>query len=352
MDQLRVGLLGLFALVAAVSCSSSNESGADPSGGDDNTQPVSEELHAACQLVADTWCRRLEECSPLDLERFYATPAICQAAALDECEKRLALDAVSQDPKGPRNIAAKLESTACSVIVAATWTPQYTDQPGSRAIGAACRLGIQCDSLYCQTSPGADCGTCAVQPNLEEHENEPCWSDGAGAATVYGCGVPGLVCQDSTRVCLLPRVGDPCIQPESSGYSDSQRCGNELECHEGTCIEPRGFGESCTATDDRCMRRAGLACNEQSVCAVADRGPAHVQGKCGGLPENGGGSCGYDDLCTYADPNGDNDIPGNCVPKPIVGLGDACDTLHPCPYAMSCISGTCQTSPWAASACR
>jgi hypothetical protein len=57
--------------------------------------------------------------------------------------------------------------------------------------------------------------------------------------------------------------------------------------------------------------------------------------------------CGYLDGCDQPGP----DTPGDCVPAEQLGFGDPCqvaegDPLGPCPLAMSCIDGKCQTRPW------
>ena len=322
------------------------EAGDGPASAAPSTGQITPALSAACEHVANTWCQRLAECSPLELYDFYGAGASCQAATKDECETRLTMAGVNSDPQGPNAIATQLEGMRCYQISSWIWFVDYSDLPGLNPEGAACRFDMQCASLFCDTPPDASCGTCSALPNVEEHVDEPCYV-GQG---FYTCVTPGLTCQLSTETCVLPpKLGEPCIDDGPGLTSAWDLCaGTGLECHAGVCVEPLAYGEPCTQQDDRCSLQAGLSCGADSLCAIA--GPPHLQGECGPFSE-GPGTCGYLDICTYEDPNGNNDAPGDCQPRREIGFGDTCSEQGPfarCPFAMSCLDGTCQTSLWLA----
>lgn len=302
------------------------------------------ELQAACQRVADVRCARFAECSPTYLGQFYGTEATCQAAVADECQTWLTIDGANSDPEGPSAVATQLEEMSCSEVLARRdrYWMEYSNLPGTKPQGADCDFDAQCGSLDCQISLARRCGTCGPAPSAQEHVGEPCYVVGDSS----WCAVPGRFCEQVTKTCLpMPQLGDACADPESYPFG---YCGDAgLECHEGVCGEPLGFGESCTTEDDKCSRAAQLACNERSVCDVAT--PAHVEGLCGGFigtyPP-----CGYMDVCNRPNPES-NDGPGNCEPKELLGFGDPCRTAGTsglnggCPSAMTCLDGICQGWP-------
>jgi hypothetical protein len=252
----------------------------------------------------------------------------------------------STDPRGPRSIAAKVTAMPCYEVVAATWTLPFTDVPGTLPEGGQCWSDMQCSSGWCDVLPLDVCGACGVPPSVDEYLDQPCTVYEGKDVTGFHCGSPELWCEQATLTCRRrPRAGDPCIDNRPA-YPEFDCADTGLTCHDGICVEPLDFGEACDPANDLCNPDAGATCGADGTCAIV--GPAHLEGECGPFSQ-GDGYCGWDDICTYIDPTGNNDEPGYCAPDPKTGFGDPCSAEDPfkqCPLTLDCINGTCQTPPW------
>lgn len=154
----------------------------------------------------------------------------------------------------------------------------------------------------------------------------PCagmWAGTQPAGAACGFDVESFTCAPGTA-CVLDvtfcgtceRVvadGEPCDQ-------DGVTCGRESLCDSGFCVARRRVGQSC-GPDDRCV--LGATCADDNVC----RGPAYV-----GVD----GACDFDHRCPYAA----TCIAGTC--RATAGLDEECDDSTPCH------SGSCHVDPQSA----
>jgi hypothetical protein len=195
---------------------------------------------------------------------------------------------------------------------------EYSDTPGTLAVGEPCLLGTQCSTLWCSgtgvvTSAGtiandaAACGTCAERITV-----------GATCNVATDACVHGASCFDGACR-ALGQQGVACAQ-----RSD---CSFPLVCtSQGTCGPVEWLGDPCETAAD-CAN--DMACDPSTSLCVADTFNLPGQA-CDGVAERC--ELGLCDTST-----------GLC--PPVVQDGAACDPTDPTtlcnPYA-TCFRNTCQ----------
>ncbi len=171
--------------------------------------------------------------------------------------------------------------------------------------GDACVMG-RCDAnAYCGQTP--DGGVCfeKVARGL------PCVSDTQCTA--------GSVCDTQSLSCVasVVDVNGPC--------SERQTCASGLICAGltantvGLCVKPRGFGETCTRSEE---------CQAHLACTVADGG----YGECDSRGETGAPCFSARDCSVFM-----TCLKGACAPRPMTG--------QPCSPQTPCLWGACTPMP-------
>lgn len=257
-----------------------------------------------CARLAEAFCARLSTCAPAALSNGLTGG---RAVGADRCVARVTL-ACEGWRATPDLGATAAQVDACRAEVAAASCGEvgwryFTDGPvcdawprGRRTVGAACRLGAQCDSGQCSYGRDRACGTCSS-------------------------GVSGFT----------QRVGEAC---------DSRRfCRYWLNCEDGRCAERAGEGAPCTGDGD-CDPSRGLGCNRTAGRCVR-RPVAPAGGACLSQivfdPANPvSAMCEEDHVCRNRNDFGQ----GRCMP--LADDGAACESYEPsCAYPARCQAGRC-----------
>jgi hypothetical protein len=325
------GLIAVVGLGLVVGCGatkhnadeSEGAAGKAGSGVPDSTEgPSAEELLEACSQLAESWCEKIEACSPALLASSYGISSDTGASSCVNTERDRCVDWFSNVPGVANSVEAVLAASPTTCAEAFEHSAPYrTGAQGEQVRGQACAWDEQCASGYCARAADSLCGKCDfVPPGVEPQPGQPCTND--------ACPQP-LLCHE--QICKRwPSEGEPCLeQGPTPGPFDF--CGSGLQCVAGSCVTPLFFGDACNAAEDRCSTYSGLAC-QAGKCGLAT--PFHVEGPCGGYPPSGA-KCGAGDTCVYP-PDAFEDTPGQCQPTRS-GFGAPCGATTDCPSGMACL---------------
>ncbi len=209
---------------------------------------------AACADFAYAFCTHLSQCSPTLVQLRYIDEPTCEANQTASC--------VASVNAGSSGATPTYEET-CSQVLSTKWTcadfldyvnapPECATPSGRLANGSPCALFGQCQSAFCATTIGNNCGVCAAPPNA-----------GDSCATTGSCG-RGLDC--SNGVCVdFASLGNAC--------GTSQPCAEGLGCANGTCqTETEVANQPCEGTENAlCDFATGLVCNTMSsICQTVE----------------------------------------------------------------------------------
>ncbi len=285
----------LLALVACGARSSLHE----PDLATDAIVPAS-----PCARLAETLCARLQQCAPAALSNGLTEG---RAIGVDACVGRVTLAcdgwrAASDLAATPDRVdacRAEVNAASCGEV---GWR-YFTDGPpcdawprGTRAMGAACRVGAQCASGQCSFGRDRGCGTCS------------------------SAGTPPT-----------QRVGETC--------GNGQPCRYWLRCEAGVCVERVGLGEACGGDSD-CDPSQGLACDRTARRCIR-RPVSPTDGSCLSQivtdpTRPASPMCEERHVCRNRNDFGQ----GRCAP--LVADGAACESYEaPCAYPARCQGGRC-----------
>lgn len=282
------------------------------SGGDDGANAgvtgVGPEVTQACGAYAESFCGRVQRCSPESLDMYGDDANNCRAAVAAGCELEHALPDVGLTPQATRDCAAAIDTGACD-----EFQFEACDDPvGQRQSGQACADDLQCASLSCAPEPGEMCGTCR---DASLGAGDDCANTGPACE-------PGLFCWAGSCRELIP-IGGTC--------TDQDLCEGLHPCINGVCTLAASGGEPCTAGD---------YCAPFFVCEAGTCQRSEL------LEPKPGSACGYDAAasCGFGYYCAGEGTTGTCQPQAMEG--------QPCgPYILStdgclppfeCTGGTCQ----------
>jgi hypothetical protein len=283
--MLRAGLLlavGVVASVALAACGSCSSSTAHGTGGGDSEGPadvfvdLGPSPSQACQAYATAFCGRLESCTPFYLQAAYGDTATCVQRMAKGCMPALVANGSKVTPALMVGCATAVESQTCDEALD-NQQPSACDVPGTLPMWAACGVGSQCQTGYCNMTSGL-CGSCVPRVGA----SAKCIVDADCSAT--------LVCHMGT--CVGPGIaGAPC--------GTASPCMRTLTCIGAKCVAPVPVGGPCSAPTD-CDGAHGAFCNPQTkTCAqtqmAADGYPCGFVATDGGVIAvacAGGESCG------------------------------------------------------------
>jgi hypothetical protein len=241
----------------------------------------------ACSDYAYAYCNKLVTCSPTLLVERYPDLRTCFNLQNDNC-----VNAIGSSTGG----ATALAREGCSQALPG-WDcddflfynnppPSCTLLTGTATNGNACGFDSQCQSGFCQITPGSLCGAC-----------QPALSPGAPCTNLVSCALVALFCSGTTGQCTAhSTVGQAC--------DSLHDCVNGLGCVMGVCQNGVSVpGATCISPPNGpgCDLRVGLECNGMTgTCA-----PVQLAGygqPCGFLSEEevpcaAGGTC-IDGVCT------------------------------------------------------
>ncbi|MGO9837691.1 MAG: hypothetical protein ACLP1X_26185 [Polyangiaceae bacterium] len=257
-----------------------------------------------------------------------------RARFVTECGSWLALSDVNLTAAAFESCAEQVQATdACRFNGAIPLCPELnaTGSTGSRAAGAFCSAGLQCESGVCPYDGGyaaSACGACAsFVPPGQPCSGNVCASTadclgspavctpltfGAAAGSICGeatfCGA-GLYCSTTGVCALVGAQGAPCTSNEA--------CAAHLDCVSGTCQPPGEVGAACPD---------GASCDPSLLCPNTTMQCTVITWASAGQP------CGGDTLCLVGDCQTSNCpqvIPDG---QPCTGedLGPICDAFATC----------------------
>jgi hypothetical protein len=260
-----------------------------------------------------------------------------RARFLTYCGSWLALPDVKLTAEALESCAAQVQATdACRFSGAVALCPELngTGSTGSRAAGAPCSAGLQCQSGVCPYAGGyaaSACGACASFVPV----GQPC-SGSECAATADCVGSPavctaltfgvasGLSCGEASTCaaglyCSPSHVCTP-VGAQGAACASNNACAAHLDCVSGICQPPGGVGAACPD---------GSSCDSALICAST---------QCTAVAwASAGQPCGADALC----------LVGNCVTNTcpqIIPDGKPCSGNVPgptCDAFATCTNGVC-----------
>lgn len=300
-------------------------SGAPTDSGGSISDDPREPLLGACTQLGEKWCERIEACSPAELASRYGASAFPGVTSCVATERDRCFDWFSTIQGVANSVEAVLAAAPTSCAEAFDYYPPYrTGEAGGLARGRSCLWDEQCSTGFCARNFEAQCGSCDFPaPGPEPQPGQAC-PDGACPAP-FAC--HEMICK------VRPDEGQPCLQ-FGTVPSPIDFCAEGLLCAAGTCVAPLFFGAACATDDDHCDVLHGLTC-QQGKCELAT--PLHVEGPCGGYPNNQG-SCGAGDTCVFIGNPAFDDRPGRCQPRK-TGAGSACTGPTDCPSGLQCVPG-------------
>jgi len=270
----------------------------------------------ALATYADAICNLFDTCAPFMLGYLYGDLQNCidryvaggRAAVLPDAPGvgRSAGDVIA--------CADALSTMTCEELYAGGRDTACPSIAGTLSDGEGCFSDLQCATGFCDRS--GDCGTCAPRLALGD-----------------GCEVANVGCDDD-QTCTAPTMADPttCTATAGEGESCSAAvvCRGNLYCHEGSCEQPGGDGDSCDGGDGSCNGLLGLECSGgtcQTALTLADVGEACGIVGSSYVPCRGTAYC--------------DDATSKCVAKLDDGAGCVAGATNQCKYYASCRNDVC-----------
>jgi hypothetical protein len=277
-----------------------------------------------CLEYARTLCARQIECSAVLGKYQSANLEQCQSIAAQNCQLATRSPDSNWTQDAATGCAHAMAAASCDVVLAGP-RPKECLPPGTRALGATCADGFQCQSLYCSRPSARECGTCA-----------PLAKEGEACGLTSPCQA-GLQCAGTGQCAPLRNKDEVC----DANFS----CQPTLACSNGTC-QPPTIGQSCAGVSDYCSTEALLTCSTGTLtCQPINYAVSKIGDSCGVDYLNGA----YIDCepGAYCKPGGSQTF-GVCAALP--REGQACAIVNSgsgtvyqlCQSPSTCISGTCQ----------
>jgi hypothetical protein len=291
---------------------------------------------AACLDYAQTYCSRLQTCSPSALLLDFGTQQTCQERMAANCPNEFVAPGAAVTPIGLANCARARARQTCTEFL--TDRPLECYWQGALSDGAPCEYDSQCQSSACYRTNGW-CGTCQPRVGLGA-SCDPTQVKCASGLLCADANCSGGVCQPSSQwTCTRP-------VPASGSCVSPNQCVGTVICLHGTCTTGKQLGESCQALDE-CDLYKGLYCSSNasgSAYTCTQIKYASTGQACDYLS---GVLCVANGTCRGAD-GGPNDI-GTCSAAAVDG--QPCDPVTRCLAPVLCVGGTCW-SPVPPSSCR
>ncbi len=277
----------------------------------DSTTPL--DPGQACDAVATAMCDKLNQCAPTELLTLYGDHATCLARIKVVCLPMMSAPGSKTTPESAQQCADGIRTGTCDIYFAHGLPATCLGSPGTLADGAACAVGAQCESTYCQVAHGSSCGVCARRASA------------AGACTEEAGCASGLTCAGGSCV-AFGGIGSAC--------GAKQPCRRDLICRNATCGKPLEAGQPCDPLRQECNMVAGLYCGKSKLCGQASTAKAGEA--CGLFASNGVAVCTGGATCT-------NMLASGLCQAPAPD-GAACDAQKgpACMAPADCVGGVCK----------
>jgi hypothetical protein len=278
-------------------------------GGTSSVDPIDiMEWSGACELAAEVFCARTDECAPFMLE-LLGGETVCRENYERDCNHDVALPGVEMSIDEYRICLDAFAAQTCDAwMYSRQVIPECTTLAGSFPDGSPCEVNVQCQSGRCGDVSINGCSTCLAVVG-----------EGQACDVLEGPACePGMECH--MGFCRwLTVIGEGC--------SDAAPCSQPLLCREGQCSRPLGLGESCTS-GFTCDLSFGLTCSAAtSTCQQLDISQL-------------GEPC--DSFCSAGSRCNHNAVTPTCVAERLEG--ETCDDTGalPCASPLECIGGVCK----------
>jgi hypothetical protein len=234
----------------------------------------------ACTALADSYCAKLQSCSPFVTSVAYGDVATCRQRWILNCTPNFGVTGTSATPARTTSCAQSIGALTCTTFLSGDLGAACAVVPGTAAQGAPCGDDAQCASTFCARAPDAVCGTC--QPVTMA--GQPCVQGSCSVST-------NTVCPAGKTTCIRPvagKVGDSCVGHE--------------QCDVGHQV-------GCNPTNSKCialtLASAGGNCGADSilptsvaVCPAAGTCSASLAGRCSAAGMDGA-ACSTTDTGTH-----------------------------------------------------